>query len=240
MTNRAMRMCTWDTVSDELTFLRTLFLQNGYPERFVDKTMERREKQDKMTLAEKKTVFISLPFKGDTIAETITRRLNTAINRTFYAANLRVCFNSAPALCLRLKDKVPASATSFCVYSFTCSCGTSYVGRTTRRLSERIREHHPAWINNGVTKTITSAIVAHLVDTNHTVNLASSFRLIYRVKGIHSKAVRCRILATAEAIGIRLNNPPLCAQKRFVQALKLPWPNIHTTTDQNAMVPVTS
>ncbi|KAA3675029.1 uncharacterized protein DEA37_0002830 [Paragonimus westermani] len=89
MTNRAMGICTWDTVSDELTFLRTLFLQNDYPERFVDKTMERREKQDKMTLAEKKTVFISLSFKGDTLAETITRRLNTAINRAFNAADLR-------------------------------------------------------------------------------------------------------------------------------------------------------
>ena len=31
------------------------------------------------------------------------------------------------------------------VYSFTCSCGTSYIGRTTRRLSDRVREYHPVW-----------------------------------------------------------------------------------------------
>ncbi|KAA3673479.1 adenosine deaminase [Paragonimus westermani] len=77
-----------------------MFLQSGYPERFVDKTMERREKQDKMTLAEKKTIFISLPFKGDTLAETITRRLNTALNRTFYAANLREAIARITAECV--------------------------------------------------------------------------------------------------------------------------------------------
>ena len=188
--------------------------------------MKQRQQQDKVSLAAKKSVYISLPFKGDTQAEIISRRLSTTVRRTFYAANLRISFTSFPALQFHLKDKVPSSAASFCVYSFTCSCGACYIGRTTRHLSVRAREHHPAWLSSGVTKSIKSSVLAHLVDTGHTIDIKQSFQPIYRVKGNQSKLIRHRILATAEAIGIRLFNPPLCAQKQFVQTLKLPWPSI--------------
>ena len=136
--------------------------------------------------------------------------------------------NPAPALRLRLKDSVPGSAVSFCVYSFICSCGARYIGRTTRHLSVRIREHHPAWLSSGVNKSIKSSILAHLVDTNHTVDVNHAFRPIYQVRIGQSKLIRHRILATAEAVGIRLFDPPLCAQKQFVQTLKLPWPSMHS------------
>ncbi|VDP95337.1 unnamed protein product [Echinostoma caproni] len=62
------------------------------------------------------------------------------------------------------------------------------------------------------------------VETNHTVNVTEAFRLLYWVRGRLSRQVRCRMLATGEAVGIRLHNPSLCAQKQFLQALKLPWP----------------
>ncbi|KAA3681579.1 tyrosine-protein phosphatase non-receptor type 4 [Paragonimus westermani] len=52
----------------------------------------------------------------------------------------------------------------------------SYIGRTTRRLSDRVREHHPAWLNSGVTKTVSSAIVAHLTDSNHSTTGDFAFR----------------------------------------------------------------
>ena len=110
---------------------------------------------------------------------------------------------------------MPSSAASFCVYSFTCSCGACYIGRTTRHLSVRAREHHPVWLSSGITKSIKSSVLAHLVDTGHTIDIKQSFQPIYRVKGNQSKLIRNRILVTAEAIGIRLFNPLLCAQKQL-------------------------
>ena len=76
------------------------------PERLLDKYMKQREKQDKVSLAAKESVYTSLPFKGDTQAEIISRRLSTTMCRTFYAANLRISFTSFPALQFHLKDKV--------------------------------------------------------------------------------------------------------------------------------------
>ncbi|KAA3678154.1 uncharacterized protein DEA37_0006302 [Paragonimus westermani] len=209
LTRRALRICTEDTIAQELAFIRAIFIQNGYPERFIDRAMQQRRVKDRLHSVEKKAVHIGLPFKGDTLAETITRKLTSAVNRTFYAAKLRVHFTSNPVLCSRLKDKVPISAASFCVYSFTCFYGTSYVGRTTRRLSERIREHHPAWFNSGITKSVCSAILSRLMGSNHAVNVKDAFRPIYRVKAIRSRAVRSRILSAAEAIGIRMYNTPV-------------------------------
>ena len=143
-----------------------------------------------------------------------------------YAFSSYLFFISFHALQFHLKNKVPSSAASICVYSFTCSCAACYIGRTITHLSVKAREHHPAWLSSGVTKSIKSSVLAHLIVTGHIIDIKQSFQLIYRVKGNQSKLIRYRILAIAEAIGIRLFNPPLCAQKQFVQTLKLPWPSI--------------
>ena len=227
LTGRAMKICTDDAINDELKFLRNLFIANGYPEHFVDKNMKLSRKSKSEFGPTKKNVYLSLPFKGDIQDEILTKRLTHAVKNTFNAGTIRLHFTSSPLLRLRLKDKVSDSAASFCVYRFTCSCGACYIGRTTRRLSERIREHHPAWLGSGVIKSINSSICAHLVDSNHTVQTTQAFRPIYLVRGNQSKFIRHRILTIAEAVGIRLFDPLLCAQKQFIQALKLPWPTSH-------------
>ena len=141
-------------------------------------------------------------------------RLQKTVDTTFKATKLCMHFNSKPLIRSQLKDKMPSSTTSFCVYSFVCSCGASYIGCTTRRLSDRIREHHPAWLNKGLNrKTTSSAILCHLVDFNHTVNINDSFSIISRIPNYRSRMTRLRLLSTAEAVSIRLHNPELCSQK---------------------------
>ena len=71
---------------------------------------------------------------------------------------------------------------------------------------------------------MTSAIAAHLIDNDHSVNFNDCFKIVYRIPPYRSKAIRKRTLDTAEAIAIRLIDPVLCNQKRHVKALRLPWP----------------
>ena len=40
LTGRALKICTADSLDQELEFLRDVFVQNGYPMRFIQKTME--------------------------------------------------------------------------------------------------------------------------------------------------------------------------------------------------------
>lgn len=122
------------------------------------------------------------------------------------------------------KDKSPVHAKSVCIYSFTCSCGEGYIGRTTRRLSDRMREHHPAWLATGCRKRTSTSIATHLADTGHSTKLAESFKVIYQAPDNRSKGVRMRLLESAESIAIRLYEPELCVQKIFTKTLGLPWP----------------
>ena len=153
-------------------------------------------------------------------------RLNKALERTFNAATLRIHFTSSPVLPLNSKDRLPVHNSSMVVYSFVCGCSANYVGRTTRHLSTRIREHTPAWLGMGLQKSITSAIVGHLIDCNHPVNRDQSFTVIYRVPRNRSRLIRKQILSVAEAIAIRIFTPTLCGQKNFVRSLQLPWPRV--------------
>ena len=238
LAERARKICSEDTLADELAFLHQIFLKNGYPKHLIEKGMQPRPASDKMLTVEKKCVYVNLPFKGDALAVFTERRLSSAISQAFFAAKLRVYFTTTPAVRLQHKDKVPSSEASFCVYKFSCSCGTGYIGRTTRRLTQRVREHHPAWIKSGVTKTINSAVVAHLVETNHRVNVQEAFQPIYKVNGRLPKTIKSRILETAEAIAIKLFKPVLCSQKQHIRALQLAWPTSQRSIDNRQITPI--
>ena len=44
------------------------------------------------------------------------------------------------------KDSVPTTQKSCVVYEFSCRCEARYVGRTTQRLADRIKQHVPTSI----------------------------------------------------------------------------------------------
>ena len=54
--------------------------------------------------------------------------------------NTRVMLPSAK------KDSVPTTQKSCVVYEFSCRCEARYVGRTTQRLADRIKQHVPTSI----------------------------------------------------------------------------------------------
>ena len=221
--NRTLRICSPEVIDEELASLRTTLLNNGYPETFIAKNMVFKSQTDPVPTVSKKPLYISLPFRSDTISEQLYQRLSQSIRRTFAAATLRLHYHSRRLLSMNLKDKLPVHDQSMLVYSFSCCCAAEYVGKTTRCLSKRVREHVPAWINSGAIKTIRSAVLGHLVDTNHQIKPNEAFKIVYKVPIHHPPAVRKRMLATAESIAIRLRNPVLCSQKQFVQTLQLPW-----------------
>ena len=50
------------------------------------------------------------------------------------------------------KDSVPTTQKSCVVYEFSCLCEAQYVGRTTQRLADRIKQHVPTSIRTKATK----------------------------------------------------------------------------------------
>ena len=176
------------------------------------------------TTVSKKQLFLKLRFNSYVASDVLNLRLFRALRRTYAAATLCLSFSSRRIMIAQAKDKLPNCATSMCIYKFSCSCGESYIGRTTRQLNKRVTEHLPSWFGKGETKSIRSSILSHLIDSGHQVNRNSAFKVIYRIPSNLSKGIGTRLLNIAEAMGIRENNPSLCIQKKFVLPLSLPWP----------------
>ena len=217
-------ICSPDTLEAELAHVAGILKENGYPERFIMRNMATRPQPAVIHKAERKPIYLCLPFKGDHLADLLNRRLHHSLQQTFHAATLKSWFSTRPLLSLSLKDKLPVHSQNMLVYSFTCSCTAEYVGRTTRQLNMRMREQHPLWLRSGDQKSIRSAVVAHLADTGHSVNPDEAFRVLYKAPYNLPRSIQTRCITTAEAVAIRLRDPILCHQKRFVQALRLPWP----------------
>ncbi|VDP70994.1 unnamed protein product [Echinostoma caproni] len=75
--------------------------------------------------------------------------------------------------------------------------------------------------------------MGHLVDTGHKIELEKALDVVYRIPLNRSKAARVWTLAMVEAIAIPVLGPNLCAQKRLVQALQLPWLSVKTKAEHD-------
>ena len=139
LTYRAHKICSEDTLENELKNVRSMLQDNGYPERFLDKNMILPTEKLATPTVEKKLLYITLPYKGEAEAEMISQKLKQAVNRTYNAASLRCLFSRTPLLKIQIKDKLPRQTNSMVVYSFRCTFEASYIGRTARQLSNRIR-----------------------------------------------------------------------------------------------------
>ena len=212
---RARRICTHDTIENELVELHNILLKNGYPDKFIQVNLKHQPRTKTSITVPKKTLFIKLPFKDDIITEALRTKLNRSIANTFRCAQLKLVLTGSPMLRFNLKDKLPRLTTSMCIYQFTCSCGVRYIGRTTRQLHKRIKEHHPVGLTRGTISTIRSSILKHLVDSNHSIDIEKAFHILYTTPVSQYFTTRTKHLNMAEAILINFYKPELCSRKSF-------------------------
>ena len=67
---------------------------------------------------------------------------------------MQVAFSSECMLPATKKDVLPANQRSMVVYEYVCHCDSRYVGRTTQRLQECIKQHVPKAIRQKTTLTL--------------------------------------------------------------------------------------
>ena len=116
------------------------------------------------------------------------------------------------------KDVVPTKQQSMVVYQYVCRCRCRYVGRTSQRLHNRIKQHIPKAIRNQTqpdrdlfqsNSTSTSAIGQHL----HQNKKCACY--------YNDNQLNTFYLSTSKATLIKLLKPELYRQKEFVYTLKL-------------------
>ena len=88
---------------------------------------------------------------------------------------IQVCFkgvNTLKSLLMHPKDKISTNQKKDIVYHWECQadgCNSSYIGKTSRALGERVKEH---------SKSTTSAILKHCKDFHHLLPSISNFSII--------------------------------------------------------------
>ena len=120
------------------------------------------------------------------------------------------------------------------IYQFLCHCDSRYVGRTSQRLEERIKQHVPRSITNprasangqSLSRSCKnntrpqqfheSAIGQHLLDNAQCALHYSNEKFSILARGRSSFH-----LSALEATFIKSLNPLLCKQKEFIYSLKI-------------------
>ena len=139
----------------------------------------------------------------------------------------RVVYNTTVMLPSAKKDSVPTTQKSCVVYEFSCRYEARYVGRTTQRLADRIKQHIPTSIrtknttireqpprmckNSNSKMKSDSAIGQHLIENPECAKTYSddNFRIIGQARSSFH-------LSVLESVYIKTQNPVLCKQKEFI------------------------
>ena len=71
--HRATQIRTPDRIAEELDSLKTVLESNNYPDQFIMKHLTTKPKGDKITTVPKKTVFLQMPYTGETVFTSVKR-----------------------------------------------------------------------------------------------------------------------------------------------------------------------
>lgn len=216
---RGNRICSPNNLNEEHEFLKRTLMNNGYPLEFIERHSQS-NKTDPQFGPKKRIVTLRVPFKGDSFHDHITRKLRHEISSVYSTVDLQVIPLTRPHWYCHLKDSRAPETESKIIYEFKCTCGSRYIGRTERRLSQRMAEHVPRWLLNGKPRRsaekLSSAITRHLKICIPSKPPRTCFRILRRCR---NKAHLC----VQEAILIKYAQPDLCTQKETVVNLILPW-----------------
>ena len=164
--------------------------------------------------------------------------INKLIKDCYNSARARAIFTSPANFTPATKDHIPSFNQSKVIYQFECHCGNDYVGKTSRKLADRVKEHVPTCVKRFlahphdqgyavdaplVNASKKSSIAKHLLDNHTTCGSKYSddkFKIIRRCKTNFE-------LTVSEAVLILTLRPTLCVQQKFdfvtslVQSLNL-------------------
>ena len=176
-------------------------------------------------------VYLHISWIGN-VSMKFEKQITSAVKRCFFSVEPRVVFTTRQLLPATKKDVLLYHHQNNVIYQFVCHCHSRYVGRTSRRLEERNKQHIPQSITNPPTPNIRqslplpgkdtsprrfheSAIGQHLLDN---AQCALHYKDKFSVLAVARTPFH---LSALEATFIKSLNPLLCKHKEFVYSLKI-------------------
>ena len=176
-------------------------------------------------------MYLRVPWIGNP-STNLEKEVKTALESWYGSVSTRLVFTSKRMLPVARKDILPTTQKSFIMYEYKCHCDSRYVGLTSQRLQDRIKQHVPQWLRQRLTRPrrsqphrsckrndakpdCDSAIAQHLLeDEQCALNYDKRFSILATARSSFH-------LNLLEAAYIKTQHLMLCRQKEFVCALKL-------------------
>ena len=150
LTHQALAICSPERLPSELDKIKFILLSNGYPEHVIKLFMAMKIKQFH-TLPKfgpkKYPVYLRLPWLGS-VSTWFKKQVKSTVKQCFSAVEPPVVYSTIELLSATNKDVLPALQKRNVIYQFSCDCDSRYVGRTSQRLRNRIKQHVPKSIRS--------------------------------------------------------------------------------------------
>ena len=229
-------ICSPSNLKQEISKIKKILLDNGYPEYILNKEISLKIAQFTALPKfgpHKCPVHLKIPWIAN-VSQKFEKQISSAITQCYGSVQARVVYTIRKMMSHIRKDVLPATQQSMVIYEYTCYCDSRYVGRTSQRLADRITQHIPALIRKSSTQTRkmapracktnmqptqvehASAIGQHLIENSDCAANYNAGQFTVIAKG------RSRFhLSCLEAVFISTRRPVLCRQKQFVNNLSL-------------------
>ena len=200
---------------------------------FITKTINQFHRPTQLG-PKKCSVCLHLPWLGN-VSMRYEMQIKTAVKCCYFAVEPCIVYTTRQLLPVAKKDVLPAFYQSNVVYQFLCHCDSRYVGRTSQRLQQRIKQHVPKailqehisqdrstlarsckQIRSFKAETSFSAIGQHLLKNPTCAREYNDNKFSILARGRTSFH-----LSTLEAAYIKTCKPNLSKQKKFVCGLKI-------------------
>jgi len=150
LVHRAFIFCSKGKLDPEFDKIRSILLENGYPEHSINSTLKRKLQQlnsSPVHTVKKCPVYLHVPWIGN-VSTRFGKQITSAVKRCFFSVEPRALFTTRQLLPAAKKDVLPSHHQSNVICQFVCHCNSRYVGRTSQHLKERIKQHIPKSITN--------------------------------------------------------------------------------------------
>ena len=155
LVHRALMICTKNKLKQGIDFIKKILLDNGYFEDIVLKHISKKIAQfstAKPFGPEKCPVYLRASWIGSASPQ-LEHQVKSAVQNCYRAVSSCLIFSSQCMLPAAKKDELPANQRSMVIYEYVCHCDSRYIGQTTQRIQERIKQNVPKALRQKTTVT---------------------------------------------------------------------------------------
>ena len=136
-------ICTKRRLIEEIERIKKILPYNGYPKNVINALIAKKIAQFstlKRFGHEKCPVYLRVPWIGNP-STNLEKEVKTAVKGCYGSVSTRLVLTSKRMLSLTRKDVLSTTQKNFVLHEYKCHCDSRYVGRTSQRLQDCIKQH---------------------------------------------------------------------------------------------------